>query len=181
MDNWRVIDLVEFHGSLQYRRGNVLVCPDDDTKPEQLLPLKDVGTIIVGLYCGIGPTVLQQLARFDVVALFCDWNGVPASAASGWSDHGRVGARHRAQFEMSVPRRKNGWQQIVRAKIAGQSATLRALGDKSWQRLEEMTKLVHSGDPENVEGRAAAYYWRRVLGKGFVRLPGDAEEEGVVP
>ena len=176
MDNWRVIDLIGFHGTLQYRRGNVLVCPDDDSQPGQLLPLRDVGTILVGLHCGLGPTVLQQLAHSDVVTLFCDWNGVPASAASGWSDHGRVGARQRAQFEMSIPRRKNGWQQIIRAKISGQAATLRALGDRDWRHLNDMTKLVHSGDPENVEGRAAAYYWRRVLGKDFVRLPGDAAD-----
>jgi CRISPR-associated protein Cas1 len=120
----------------------------------------------------LGASVLQQLAAFDVPALMCDWKGVPVAGMYGWSDHTRVGARHNAQAAMSVPRRKNAWGQIVRAKIAGQAANLRCLGHDEWRRLGRMAGQVRSGDPANVEGSAARFYWPRIFqGHDFSRVP----------
>ena len=169
MDNWRILDFTDFSGWLRYRRGRLVACPDDGA--EQSISLSDVATVLIGLHVGLGPTVTQQLAAFDVVLLACDWNGVPGGALTAWTDHGRVGARHLAQFEMTVPRRKNAWGQVVRAKVKGQAATLRALGQRDWRHVDDMARLVRSGDPENIEARAARYYWSRVF-EGFVRQPG---------
>jgi CRISPR-associated protein Cas1 len=73
---------------------------------------------------------------------------------------------------MSAPRRKNAWGQIVRAKIAGQAANLRCLGHPEWRRLERMAGQVRSGDPTNMEGSAARFYWPRMFeGSGFSRVP----------
>jgi len=169
MDNWRILDFTNFSGWLHYRRGCLAVCPDDGE--EQSISLADVATVLIGLKVGLGPAVTQQLAAFDVVLLACDWNGVPKGALSAWTDHGRVGARHLAQFEMTVPRRKSAWGQLVRAKVRGQAATLRAIDHLDWRHLDDMARLVHSGDPENIEARAARYYWGRVF-SGFARQPG---------
>jgi CRISPR-associated protein Cas1 len=119
--------------------------------------------VLLGLKVAVEPGVLHQLAKFDVIALICSWNGIPHAGMYAWSEHTRVGARHLAQVSMTVPRRKNAWGQLVRAKISGQAANLRCCGKKDWRVLASMSKDVRSGDPNNVEARAARYYWARIF------------------
>jgi CRISPR-associated protein Cas1 len=172
IDNWRVLDLSAFEGRIRYRRGQVVVCPD--AGPDVPVPLADVGTVLLGLKVTIEGAVLQQLAEFDVVTLLCDWRGVPSAGMYGWREHTRVGARHRAQAEASVPRLKNAWGRIIRAKIEGQSTNLRLGGGRDWERLASIAKAVRSGDPDNAEARAAHFYWSRLFsGERFTRSPGS--------
>jgi CRISPR-associated protein Cas1 len=51
------------------------------------------------------------------------------------------------------------WQAIVRRKIGNQAAALDAVGAAGADTLREMARQVGSGDPENVEARAARHYW----------------------
>jgi CRISPR-associated protein Cas1 len=75
---------------------------------------------------------------------------------------------------MTLPRRKNAWAKVVKAKIAGQAANLRCLGDEEWRRLARLAEAVRSGDPANVEGQAARYYWPRIFDEdAFSRIPQD--------
>ena len=176
IDSWRIIDLSTFAGQLHYKRGQLIVAPDEgDTSS---IPLADVATILLGLKVKIGAAVLHQLAEFDVVTLVCGWNGTPNAGMYAWSDHTRVGARQRAQVAMTLPQRKNAWGQVIRAKIRGQAANLRLIGNNDWRHLASMVGDVRSGDPNNVEGRAARYYWTRLFDEdedGFSRSPqGDA-------
>ena len=138
-----------------------MVCPDEGDNT--IIPLTDVATILLGLKASIGAAVLHQLAEFDIITLVCDWNGVPNAGMYAWSEHTRVGARQRAQVSMTLPRRKNAWGQLIRAKVSGQAANLRLFGNEDWRFLAAMTKDVRSGDPNNVEGRAARYYWARLF------------------
>ena len=55
------------------------------------------------------------------------------------------------------------WQIIVRRKICNQSAALAALGKDDAATLKEIARHVESGDPENVEARAARFYWGRLF------------------
>jgi CRISPR-associated protein Cas1 len=62
----------------------------------------------------------------------------------------------------------------VRAKIAGQQANLQALGRPAARTLAEIAKTVRSGDPDNVEARAAKAYWPQLFaGEHFSRIPGE--------
>jgi CRISPR-associated protein Cas1 len=68
-----------------------------------------------------------------------------------------------AQLEASQPLMKNLWQQTVIAKIENQSALLRKEGIET-KKMDFYLTGVKSGDPANVEGRAAAYYWDNLFG-----------------
>jgi CRISPR-associated protein Cas1 len=172
MDNWRVVDLTGLEGQISYDRGRLVVRPDD--QPADEISLKDVGTVLIGLRTSISGAVMQQLAAFDVITLICDWRGVPTGAMYGWRDHTRVGARHRAQAEASVPRYKNAWGRIVTAKVHGQSTNLKLRNDPNWKVLDSLARSVRSGDPENVEAHAARLYWGRVFDRPLNRLPGSS-------
>ena len=60
---------------------------------------------------------------------------------------------------------------MVMEKIRAQACLLKVAGHPDHTKLSRLAKLVRSGDPDNVEARAARFYWRRLMGDGFRRDP----------
>lgn len=168
-EQWRVIDLCSFEGELRAARGGVEVCPDDGAPTT--VPVAEVAVVLVGMKVNLSAAVLHRLAEADVAVLFCDWRGIPEGGCYSWSDHGRVAARHRAQAEVSLPRKKNAWARLIRAKIEGQASVLENLKIRGGGELLALADQVRSGDPGNVEAQAARLYWSRTLGRGVGRQP----------
>ena len=168
-EQWRVVDLCGFEGALRAVRGGVEVCPEGGTST--LLPVAELAVILIGMKVNLSAAVLHRLAEADVAVLFCDWRGIPEGGCYSWSDHGRVAARHRAQAEVSLPRKKNAWARLIRAKIEGQASVLENLKIRGGGELLALADQVRSGDPGNVEAQAARLYWSRTLGRGVGRQP----------
>ena len=168
-EQWRVIDLCGFEGELRSTRGGVEVCPGEGMPTT--VPVAEVAVILVGIKVALSAAVLHRLAEADVAVLFCDWRGIPEGGCYSWSAHGRVAARHRAQAEVSLPRKKNAWARLIRAKIEGQASVLENLKIRGSGELLALADQVRSGDPGNVEAQAARLYWSRALGKGVGRQP----------
>lgn len=168
-EQWRVIDLCGFEGELRSTRGGVEVCPDGGAPTT--VPVAELAVVLVGMKVSLSAAVLHRLAEADVAILFCDWRGIPEGGCYSWSDHGRVAARHRAQAEVTLPRKKNVWARLVRAKIEGQASVLENLKIRGSGELLALADQVRSGDPGNVEAQAARLYWSRVLGRGVGRQP----------
>lgn len=172
-EQWRVIDLCGFEGELRSTRGGVEVCPEEGVPTT--IPVAEVAVILVGMKVALSAAVLHRLAEADVAVLFCDWRGIPEGGCYSWSDHGRVAARHRAQAEVSLPRKKNAWARLIRAKIEGQASVLENLKIRGSGELLALADQVRSGDPGNVEAQAARLYWSCALGKGVGREPGAGQ------
>lgn len=172
-EQWRVLDLCGFEGELRSRRGGVEVCPEEGVSTA--IPVAEVAVVLVGMKVNLSAAVLHRLAEADIAVLFCDWRGIPEGGCYSWSDHGRVAARHRAQAEVSLPRKKNAWARLVRAKIEGQASVLENLKIRGSGELLALADQVRSGDPGNVEAQAARLYWSRALGKGVGREPGAGQ------
>lgn len=73
---------------------------------------------------------------------------------------------YRYQIDASLPLKKQLWQQTIQAKIGNQAAVLKLRGIPM-ENMLHWVKSVRSGDPDNYEGRAAAYYWKNVFPKKF--------------
>jgi CRISPR-associated protein Cas1 len=87
--------------------------------------------------------------------------------------------RFRHQIEASLPLKKQLWQQSVQCKINNQASVLHSLRGEEVRCMRVWAKDVRSGDAENMEGRAAAYYWKYLFGQhidGFTR-----DRDGVPP
>ncbi|WP_368388457.1 type II CRISPR-associated endonuclease Cas1 [Schaalia turicensis] len=167
---WRILDFTSFEGKLHSDDGAIVVVNSDGVS--QRISVADVAVVLIGMKVSFSAGVIHRLTDKDIAVLFCDWRGVPESGAFSWSEHTRVGARHKAQLELSLPRRKNAWGRIVRSKIQGQAAVLRNLNRPGARELERIAGQVRSGDPSNLEGQAARIYWSKfsdTLGK---RTPG---------
>src|SRR5690606_37913234 len=76
--------------------------------------------------------------------------------------------RFRRQLDLSRPKQKRLWQQLVRSKIARQ-ADLLSERTGSDAGVSALISQVRSGDPSNVEARAARKYWTALFGSDFRR------------
>lgn len=166
LTQWRVLDFTQFSGRLRYRLSQLTVVSEDGT--ETVVPLADVAVVLLGSHCLFSAGVLQGLTSADCAVIVCDWRGVPSCYTAPWADHSRVATRQIAQAALSVPRKKNAWGRIVKAKVTGQANTLRSLGFQS-KAIADKAPQVRSGDPTNVEGSAASLYWRLLFGSNFQR------------
>lgn len=154
---WRILDLTRGRAAIAVERGAIVVTTDD---VEESVPAAGV-TFSSG--------VLHRLADHDVVMMMCDWRGIPRSVAQPWADGSRIASRQIAQTKVSRRLLGQLWQEIVRAKVLGQAATLASVKPRFAPKLAEMAGRISVEDIANVEGEAARYYWPRLLGKGFVR------------
>ncbi|MDO5721973.1 MAG: type II CRISPR-associated endonuclease Cas1 [Actinomycetaceae bacterium] len=165
-DLWRVLDLSAAECSLESKRGGIIIRRGGEEAVT--VSVADLACVVLGPHVAMKSGILHHLTEAGTAVLFCDWKGVPEGAAFAWREHTRIGARRRAQAALTVPKQKNAWKQIVRGKIKNQAYTLDGLG-KSGDFLISLANSVRSGDPSNVEGQAARYYWQRLFGSDFNR------------
>lgn len=175
MEKWRIIDCSSMEGSIKSVRGGIEI--HRDSQEPVKVPVADVAVVLVGINVSFSSATMHRLLSQDVAVLFCDWKGVPEGGAYSWSTHGRVGARHQAQSRLSEPRRKNAWGRLVQAKVKGQANVLKNHGLVESVELFALARDVRSGDPGNIEARAARIYWKALWGhEDFRRLPGSGKD-----
>lgn len=169
-DQWRVLDLSGADCEVRSRRGavEVIVSGRDPT----LIAIEDLACVLLGAKARVSSSALHRLCQSGATVLLCDWRGVPEGAIYSWRPHSRVAARRRAQAALSLPRQKNAWKVLVAAKIRNQARALDlTVGGAEF--LRTLSRRVRSGDPSNLEGQAASYYWKRLFGSSFRRIPGS--------
>lgn len=169
MSGWEVLDFINFDGEIVVKDHQLHPYRTRATTPPAPVGLANVGTILLREDASLPSGMATAAAYHGVSLIFCDWTYAPVSAVHSWGQHSRVGARQLAQYTASVPQRKQVWQSIIQAKITGQAWVLRTIGDNGWEHLLDIARNVKSGDTGNAEAVAAAFYWKRVFGPGFVR------------
>lgn len=165
---WRIVDLTEYEGEIYAGKGHLNV-------GDKSVALDDVIAVLFGTTSLIHSSVFDRAAAYGVVLLHCNWAFAALSATTTWSDNSRVAARQIAQAKLEIPRQKNAWMRIVKAKIKGQAYNMRTIGDdKAFKYLSDLADATRSGDPANNEAQAARYYWRRIFSdSSFRRDPGS--------
>lgn len=98
-----------------------------------------------------------------VAIVFTDSRHTPSGLALPFHRHHRQGAVARLQAEAKDSVKNRLWQVIIRRKIHNQAAVLSELGKADAATLKEIARHVEPGDPENVEARAARFYWGRLF------------------
>ncbi|MCC6729474.1 MAG: type II CRISPR-associated endonuclease Cas1 [Chthonomonadales bacterium] len=138
-------------------------------EPEARVPLDDLGVLVLD-YAQATATVplLAACAAGNVAVVVCDGRHMPAGLLAPFAANTLHARTLREQIAVGEPRRKRLWQAVVVAKIGEQSRLLRdLLGDDG--RVGGLAPFVRSGDPDNVEARAARIYFERLFGEMFVR------------
>ena len=137
------------------------------------VPFEDIGIVIVD-HPAVTYThgVLTSLARVCAVLVACGPDHHPATLVVPIEGNTLHTERLRLQVESSRPCGKRIWQQIVRAKIRAQAATL-GLDNPKYKKLMSLAVEVGSGDPANVEAQAARVYWQALFPDGTFRRKRD--------
>ena len=71
--------------------------------------------------------------------------------------------RYQDQISASLPLRKQLWQQTVKAKINNQARILTICSQAESRCMKKWSDNVKSGDADNQEAHAAAYYWKKIF------------------
>jgi CRISPR-associated protein Cas1 len=123
------------------------------------IPIEDIGMVVLDHYqIVLSNALLTALTENNVAILTCNSSHLPEGLLLPMASHHAFTEKVRFQIESSEPLRKNMWQQTVIAKIRNQANVLIKLGNKA-ENMLYWSEGVKSGDPDNLEARAAAYYW----------------------
>ncbi len=127
------------------------------------IPIEDIGLVILDhKQITITHGLCEKLLENNASVLWCDKSHHPKGLLLPLSDNATQSEKLKYQFEASEPLKKQLWRQTVEQKIKNQASVLTHFG-KDAQALEYLSREVKSGDTSNIEGRAAAIYWQRLL------------------
>jgi len=127
------------------------------------IPIEDIGIVIIdNPRITITSGVLQAFNDNNTAFVTCNSSHMPESITIPLDGHSTQTERLRYQLNASEPLKKQLWQQTTIAKIKNQARVLDIIGKDS-KRLHHLATIVKAGDAENVEGRAAAYYWKTLF------------------
>ncbi len=127
------------------------------------IPVEDIGVVVLDeKQITITQALLAALIENNVAIIACDATHHPSGLMMPLSMHTIQNERFRAQIESSEPLKKQLWQQTVDAKIRNQADLLRQKGIDT-NNMIYWAKSVKSGDPDNYEARAAAFYWKNLF------------------
>ena len=136
------------------------------------LPIEDIGVVILDhKQITITHALIDALLANNVAIVTSNDKHLPVGLMLPLDGNTLQSERFRAQIDASEPLKKQMWQQTIVAKILGQAHVL------GTQLIEHNSMLkwakdVRSGDTENMEARAAAFYWRNMFEKDeFIRDP----------
>jgi len=139
---------------------------------QRTIPIEDVGIVVLDhLQITITQGLLERLLAYNCVIITCDRSRMPVGLMLPLSGNTLQSERFRYQINAPLPIKKQLWQQTIVAKIENQALVLSSLSQCETGNMFKWAKLVRSGDPDNIEARAAAYYWPNIFPQlqGFIR------------
>lgn len=149
------------------------------TKNEVTKPIEDIGVVVIdNKQITLTSGLLAALLDNNSAIITCDSKGMPTGLMLPLYGNTTQNERFRAQIDASLPLKKQLWQQTIQQKIYNQASVLKSCSGTEIGCMQAWIKEVRSGDPDNLEGRAAAYYWKSLFGD----IPGfNRERTGVAP
>ncbi|NPD92228.1 type II CRISPR-associated endonuclease Cas1 [Xylanibacter muris] len=161
----------------------------NETLPERMKqqgeitkPIEDIGIVVLdNKQVTITQGLLEALLETNSAIITCDKRSMPVGLMLPLCGNTVQSERFRDQIDASLPLKKQLWQQTVKAKIRNQTSVLTICTGKEIKNMRRWENDVKSGDTDNLEGRAAAYYWKTIF-SGIKELDGfTRDREGIPP
>lgn len=149
------IPAVEFNNTLpdSFKSDNV-----------RTIPVEDIGVVVLNnKQITITLGLLEALLENNSAVITCDSSRIPVGLMLPLCGNTIQNERFRDQLNASEPLKKQLWQQTIRAKITNQAAILKQCRGVEIRNMLKWADDVHSGDSENMEARAAVYYWANIF------------------
>jgi len=143
------------------------------------IPIEDIGVVVLDhKQITVTQGLMEALLDNNCAVITCDKAHLPVGLMLPLSGNTIQNERFRYQLDASLPLKKQLWQQTVQQKIHNQAAVLRTFRNIQTTNMTKWENDVRSGDPDNLEGRAAVFYWKNLFPcvEDFTR-----EREGIAP
>lgn len=145
---------------------------DEQEEVIKTRPVEDIGFVVLdNPQITITNPLIEHLVENNCALITCNSSHMPTGLLMPLASNSVQNERFRYQIEASLPLRKQLWQQTIQQKILNQSAVYEKFTHRDAIKLRNWAERVKSGDPENIEGHAAYYYWQGLFENvdGFVR------------
>lgn len=155
-------------------------CYDSTVKT---VPVEDIGIVILdNKQITITQGLLEELINNNCAVITCGSNHLPVGLMLPLYGHTLQNERFRQQLDSSIPLKKQLWQQTIQSKISNQASVLRYVTGEEHNNMKVWAATVKSGDTDNMEARAAAYYWKTIFPDkaDFIRGRDEAEPNNLL-
>ena len=143
-------------------RQLVIRLPDKDQTVTR--PIEDIGVIVIdNKQITLTSGLIEALLGNNCALITCDSSHLPVGLMLPLCGNTTQSERFRHQLSASLPLKKQLWQQTISQKIANQAQVLKECFGVEVGNMLSWSKNVKSGDSDNLEARAAAYYWRNMF------------------
>lgn len=127
-------------------------------------PIEDIGVVVLdNKQITVTQGLLEALLENNCAVVTCDSHRMPVGLMLPLCGNTLQSERFQEQISASLPLRKQLWQQTVRAKINNQARVLTVCSQVESRCMRKWSDDVRSGDADNQEARAAAYYWKHLF------------------
>ena len=127
-------------------------------------PIEDIGIVVLdNKQITITQGLLEALLENNCAIITCDSHRMPVGLMLPLCGNTVQSERFQDQISASLPLRKQLWQQTVKAKINNQARVLTICSQVESRCMKKWSDDVKSGDSDNQEARAAAYYWKKIF------------------
>jgi CRISPR-associated protein Cas1 len=142
------------------------------------IPIEDIGIVILdNKQITITQGLLEMLIDNNCAVITCGSNHLPVGLMLPLYGNSVQNERFRNQIDASLPLKKQLWQQTIQCKIANQASVLRYATGEEHNNMMVWSDSVRSGDIDNMEARAATYYWKTIFPDKPNFIRGREEEE----
>jgi CRISPR-associated protein Cas1 len=157
---------------LHFKNKQLVIDFPDDEREAASVPVEDIGVVILDSFrLTITQHVMTKLLQNNVALINCDEKHMPIGLLLNLDGHHTQQEHFRNQINASLPLKKQLWQQTVKAKILNQAKLLSNIEgfaqsetlNNNFDNMLYWAKSVRSGDPDNYEARAAAFYWSQIF------------------
>ena len=140
--------------------------------------IEDIGFIVLDSpQITITNALIGALLENNCAVLNCGKTHLPEGLLLPLAGNTLQSERFNAQIEASLPLKKQLWQQTVQQKISNQAAVLQQIYGIEAKNMLAWANSVRSGDIDNREAVAAAYYWKEM----FPDIPGFVRDRNGIP
>lgn len=136
----------------------------DEKELTRTVPIEDIGVVVLDhKQITVTQGLISELLDNNCAVITCDSRQLPVGLLLPLAGNSVQNERFRLQIDASLPLKKQMWQQTIEAKIRNQAAMLHYSTGETHNNMLKWSEAVRSGDTENMEARAAVYYWKTVF------------------
>ena len=150
----------QMHVRLPEMIRNEFLHAEHQTNAVASIPVEDLGLIVLDhKQITITQALLEALMQNNTLVVTCDSTHHPTGMLLPLCGNTIQQERFLAQISASEPLKKQLWAQTISQKIKNQYAVLQKRGLNA-SYLVPLYRNVKSGDADNCEATAAAFYWK---------------------